>query len=73
MELPGFWSATVIDQVLQAVIGLMIFLSLLAMGMGLTIAEFGGALRRDGLLNPRVDISLAGRTVARHMAFSDLR
>lgn len=39
-----------IDQVLQAVIGLMIFLSLLAMGMGLTIAEFGGALRRVRIL-----------------------
>lgn len=39
-----------IDQALQVVIGLMIFLSLLAMGMGLTFAELGRALRRTRLL-----------------------
>ncbi len=39
-----------IDQALQILIGLMIILSLLAMGMGLTVAEFGGALRRVRIL-----------------------
>ena len=39
-----------IDQVLQVVIGLMIFLSLLAMGMSLTFAELGRALRSVRIL-----------------------
>lgn len=39
-----------IDQALQVVIGLMIFLSLLAMGMSLTFGEFGRALRRTRIL-----------------------
>ena len=39
-----------IDQALQVVIGLMIFLSLLAMGMSLTFAELGRALRSVRIL-----------------------
>lgn len=39
-----------IDQVLQIVIGLMIFLSLLAMGMSLTFAELGRVLRSVRIL-----------------------
>ncbi len=39
-----------IDQVLQVFIGPMMFLSLLAMGMGLTFADVGGALRRTRIL-----------------------
>lgn len=39
-----------IDQALRVLIGLMMFLTLLAMGMGLTFAEVGGALRRARIL-----------------------
>lgn len=46
----GLGKDAVIDQILQVVIALMIFLSLLAMGMGLTLAEVGGALGRVRIL-----------------------
>jgi BASS family bile acid:Na+ symporter len=48
--LPGLGGDAVIDQALQAVIGLMIFLSLLAMGMDLTFAELGKVLRNVRIL-----------------------
>lgn len=46
----GFRSDAVIDHALRVLIGLMIFLSLLAMGMALTFAEVGRALRRARIL-----------------------
>lgn len=46
----GSGDAVMIDQVLQVLIGLMVILSLLAMGMGLTFAEVGRALKRVRIL-----------------------
>ena len=49
-ESSGFRSGAVIAQALRALLGLMMFLTLLAMGMGLTFAEVVGALRRGRIL-----------------------